>query len=149
MNTTIHIPTKEEDAAHLELFFEARNRIKIERRAACQSALPALERLATVMCERSGQPYKVREILFSLWNGKPAALIEIVNLDWEIRKDLCAVIMAFGYEDSTGGLFYDAVQSAVTAAGQWDWFIEERENLDKCREYVKCQNQRRKEAKNL
>jgi len=117
----------------------------LERRQACIVALPALARLVEVMHGRSGQPYKVREILFSLWNSKPCDLLHVVNLDWEIRKDLVAVILAFGYEDSKVKCFYDALKSAVERSGNWDWFIEESENLDKCREYVKAQDERRKE----
>lgn len=116
----------------------------LERRQACVDALPALDRLAEMMLGGSGQCYKVREILFSLWNGKPASLIEVVNLDWAVRKDLVAVILAFGYEDSKVKFFYDALKSAVERRGNWDWFIEESDNLDKCREYVKAQDDRRR-----
>lgn len=118
----------------------------LERREACVVALPALDRLADMMTSGSGQCFKVREILFSLWNGKPAGVIEIVNLDWNVRKDLVAVLLAFGYEDSQAKCFYDALQAAVRRAGIWEWFIEESDNLEKCREYVKAQNARRKET---
>jgi len=147
MGPQIHFATEEEDAAHLKEFFAIQRAMTQERRQACVAALPALDRLAEMMTGDSGQCYKVREILFSLWNGKPACLIEIVNLDWAVRKDLVAVILAFGWEDASVKFFYDALKGAVSRAGRWEWFIEESDNLDKCREYVKAQDARRKEAR--
>lgn len=106
------------------------------RRDACLVALPALDRLAIVLQGRSGQPYKLRSILFSLWNGKPTSLVEITGLDWEIRQDLAAVLLAYGYEERDAACFYDAIQSAITKAGQWGWFLEERRNVELLAEYV-------------
>ncbi len=111
--------------------------IALQRRQACLIALPAMQRLAEVLRGRSGQPYKLRALLYSLWNGKPASLVEIVGLDWEIRQDLLLVMAAFGYEDSKAGLFYIAIETAIRYAGQWTWFLEERKNIEQLREYVK------------
>lgn len=97
--------------------------VALERRQAALEAGPALERLAAVMQNRSGQCYKVRELLFSLWDGKPAELLEIVNLDWLIRKDLTKVMLAFGYEDSVAKC------------------------VDKCRAYVKAHDSNARERK--
>lgn len=117
----------------------------LERREACLKALPALDRLAIVMQGRSGQPYKIRSLLFSMWNGKPALFSDMLGLDWEIRKDLIAVMLAFGYEDSKTAFFYNAIKAAVVSAGQWDWFLEESENLKALEDYVKAAR-RAKEA---
>lgn len=97
----------------------------VERRQACLVAAQALKRLVDVLRARTGQSYKVRALLYSLYNGQPASLLEIVNLDWEIRKDLVAVILAFGYEGQTTKFFYNAVREALEKSGQWAWFIEE------------------------
>jgi hypothetical protein len=109
-----------------------RGRVIREQRAAAQAAAPAMQRLAEALQGRSGQPYKLRSILYSLWNGKPASLVEIVCLDWDIRKGLCAVLLGFGFggDRTTPEFFYQALQQAVTAAGQWTWFLEERHNVD-------------------
>jgi hypothetical protein len=110
--------------------------IRQQRRQACLVALPAMDRLAEVLKDRSGQPYKLRSLLYSLWNGKPASLVEIVNFDWEIRQDLLLVLAAFGYEDHKVMFFYDALRMAIERAGQWKWFLEERKNIELLRQYV-------------
>lgn len=138
LNNVIHFPTPEEDEAAMKEFFEREQRVNAERLKAVLAAEPALKRLCQVMCERSGQCYKVRSLLWSLWNGKPAELIEVVSLDWEIRKDLCAVILAFGYEGKGVHFFYAALSHAVRAAGQWSWFEEERLNVQALRDYVEA-----------
>ncbi len=130
----------EADLAHVEKQFAELRTIAAERKEAAAKARPALERLCAVLCDRSGQPYKVREILFGLWNGKPCQIIELLNLDWEIRKDLCAVLLGFGWGNANEEFFYRAIQEAVTKAGQWDWFIEESNNLERLKEYVKHEN---------
>ena len=90
----IHFPTEEENRAMLAETLKRERRNRVMRRDACLVALPALERLAMVMQGRSGQPYKLREILFSLWNGKPASLVLITGLDWEIRQNLASLFLA-------------------------------------------------------
>ena len=125
----ITIPTEEENEKCLAEFFDRERKIKAERRQAVEVARPALERLCEVMRDRSGQCYKVRALLYSLWNGQATELIEILNLDWEIRKDLGAVFLAFGFEDQdtenrAGDFFYDEIKEAISKAGQWQWFIE-------------------------
>jgi len=95
-----------------------------ERHAAAVEAHQALARLADLLCGRSGQCYKVRAILFSLYNGKPTCLLEVVGLDWAIRKDLGKVILAFGYETTGVPFFYNTLKNAITQKGQWDWFIK-------------------------
>ena len=127
----INPPTEEENKAVLDEFFEEDRKRRNEGREAVTTALPALDRLCEVMRGRSGQPYKVRALLYSLWNGQPASLVEVVGLDWEIKKDLCAVILAFGCESGPFckgepfSFFYDAVAAAVKKAGQFEWFLEE------------------------
>jgi len=81
------------------------------------------------MGHKTGQGYKLRALLYSLWNGKPASLFEIVALDFEIRQDLCAVALAFGFEDwrGTDSFFYEQIRLAVSKAGLWHWFLEEAE----------------------
>ncbi len=133
----IHIPTEEENRANLSDVLRRQRRVNAQRRDASLIALQALDRLAVVMQGRSGQPYKLRSILYSLWNGKPTSLVEIVGLDWEIRQDLVSVLLAFGFEDRQVKFFYDAVKAAVTKAGQWDWFIEEHEDIESLAEFVK------------
>jgi hypothetical protein len=134
---------QEEDPARREAilgkFFSEQRERRTERLAAVEAAEPALERLCrNVLTQRSGQCYRVRDLLYSLYNGQATSLLEIVSLDWELRKDLCAVFLAFGFEDSEfapteGGasvtqgdrdFYYAAMKKAITAAGQWDWFCE-------------------------
>lgn len=96
-----------------------------QQRAAVELAKPALDRLVNnVLTQRSGQCYKVRALLYSLWNGQPTSLSEVCGLDYELRSDLCAVIQAWGYGRDDWEFFYDALKSRVQKAGQWDWFLE-------------------------
>jgi hypothetical protein len=86
-----NIPTEEEKRKFLGEALQRHRRVNAMRRDACMVAMPALDRLAVVLQGRSGQPYKVRALLYS----------EIVGLDWEIRQDLVSVLLAFGYEGPT------------------------------------------------
>jgi hypothetical protein len=126
MSKQIHFPTAEESEAWLKEVLARQGVDRQQRRQAAIIALEALEHLVDVMRGRSGQPYKVRAILYSLWNGKPVAANELLGLDWDIKQDLCAFMLGFGFEDDQVKCFYKAIADAVTRAGQWDWFIEER-----------------------
>ena len=138
----LRIPTPEEEAEWEQEFIAQQRCMITERRASCLVAIPALTSLAEVLKGRSGQPYKVRTILYSLWNGKPCCINELLGLDWEIRKDLCAVLLAFGYEDNQIKFFYDAVTKAVKDAGQWEWFLEEFNNIEDLESHVKAAKER-------
>lgn len=138
----LHTPTKEENDAALKEFFAEQKRMRTEKAEATKAALPALERLCKVMCERSGQPYKIRALLYSLWNGQETSLSEVLGLDWDLRKDLCAVILAFGYESGEGlppqlrgpegvlDFFYKAITAALKKVGQYEWFLEAHKEKD-------------------
>jgi hypothetical protein len=110
----------------LDEFFAGLRKVREAGRKAVESAEPAMERLARVLCDRSGQPYKLRALLYSLYNGQPTSLLEVVGLDRAIRADLCAVILAFGYEEPAPGksFFYKEMKAAIDKVGQWEWFIE-------------------------
>jgi hypothetical protein len=95
--------------------------IQDERRATVPAAREALERLVQMMAHRSGTSGRMRALLYSLWNGKPAPLNYVLGLDWGNRKDFCAVVLAFGSDE----FFYNAIEEAVGAAGLWHWFVEE------------------------
>lgn len=132
----VHFPTEEEGRAHLaETLREMRHRSQQHKLAAIV-ALQAMDRLAQVLTHRSGQPYKLRALLYSLYNGKPASLLDVVSLDWEIRQDLCAVLNGFGYERGEVKCFYDALKTAISKAGQWNWFITEHESNEKLRDHL-------------
>ena len=45
----------------------------------------ALTMLVKCCRHKTGQGYKVRGLLYSLWNGKPYSLLEIVSLDRQLR----------------------------------------------------------------
>ena len=136
----IHMPTDEENKAALAEFFGRQKQVRAEQRAAAVAGLAALDRLVAVLKENhfTGQPHKLRELLYSLWNGKPAELSELLGLDWELRKDICAVMAGFGYEDEQTKLFYRAIEDRLKAAHLFDWFLEERLNIRKMDEYVKA-----------
>jgi hypothetical protein len=105
-------------------------------RAAVDRARPALARLVEVMRNRTGQSYKLRGLLYSMWNGKPYSVLECVGLDFELREDLGAVILAWGYGRGDWEFFYDAMKASVSRAGLWDWFVEEHLNIEDMESYV-------------
>ena len=101
-----------------------------QQRAAVDLARPALDRLVDVMWNETGQSYKLRALLYSLWNGQPKTLSHCCGLDYALRQDLCLVILAWG--DGTGDweFFYSAMKAAVSRRGLWDWFLEEGERRE-------------------
>ena len=116
-------PTAEERDAVLKDFAGKLNTARDERRAAVAAAEPALQRLCGVMRQMTDQSGHVRGLLYSMFNGQPYSLLEIVAVDWAVQKDICAVLLAFGYEDRETKFFYDSIKTAVVSAGLWDWFI--------------------------
>lgn len=129
-------PKTEEQARVLQEFQESVKATREQHRLAAIVALQALERLVDVLQYRCGQPYKLRSLLYSLWNGKPAQLTHLLSLDWQIRQDMCALMLGFGYEDREVQCFYKAIENAVRSAGQWEWFLEERCEYQKLEEYA-------------
>lgn len=110
---------------------EALDRLKVEvgrQRAAVTLARPALQRLVDAMRHKTGQGYKLRALLFSLWNGLPTSLNAVCGLDHQLRQDLCDVILAWGYGRDDWEFFYNAMKAAVSSAGLWDWFLEAGED---------------------
>lgn len=130
-------PSDSERSAILGQFFADQRKVNAEGRTAVLAAAPALTRLCAVMRNRTGQSYTVRALLYSLYNGQETSVLEIVTLDRAIRGDLCAVLLAFGFEGTEwapteGGekpspgvsFFYDEMKAEVSRAGLWDWFVE-------------------------
>jgi len=125
----IHIPTEEENNAAMAEFITQQKQLRDQRREHARAAHPALARLVHVCTGMSGQSFKVRALLYSLWNGQPADLSEVLNLDLNVRADVCVVILAFGYEANPSAevksFFYDAISQAFKDAKLFDWFLEE------------------------
>jgi hypothetical protein len=109
-----------------EVFSEFR-KLRDAAHDAIVEARPAFIHLCQVMAQRTNQSYHVRAILFSLWNGKPTSLLEVVNLDRAIRKDVCSVICAFGCHDGKDEFFYEAISGPLKNLGLFEWFIAESE----------------------
>jgi hypothetical protein len=120
MSITIAQPSVLESFAR-----EQRNR-KFEQLQYALIARTSLDQLCEVMRHGTGQSLKVRNFLFSLWNGKPARLIDVLDLDWSIRKSLCAIILAFGFEDQTTRtfFFYKQMEAIIRNHRLWDFFLQ-------------------------
>jgi hypothetical protein len=123
--TKIHFPTDEEKAEALAEFGARMRAHRAHAEEAIAAAVPAMDRLVDVMRHKTGQGYKLRALLYSLWNGQPASLVEVVNLDTSIRKDFSLVFLAFGLGAGDVAFFYDAVEKPIRNAGLFDWFLEE------------------------
>lgn len=122
----IEFPTEEEGKALLAKALKEQAAMRSERREAAALALPALERLVAVMLHRTGQGHTLRKLLYSLWNGQATSLLDVVELDWALRKDFCAVVMGFGFNGVAGtpDFFYDQVKAEIEKAGLWQWFLK-------------------------
>lgn len=123
----IHLPTEEEKQEALAEFARDMRVIATRQREAIRVAVPALARLIEVCANKTGQSYHVRSLLFSAWNGKPTSISNLLNLDGGVKSDVCAVLLAFGYEPGgdAPAFFYDAMQQAFHDAGLFKWFQEE------------------------
>ena len=116
----IPFPTEAENQAILDEFFAGQQTIRREHTAAAVHAAECLGRLIATFPQRTGQSYRLRGLLYSLWNGQAWTLSDVLLLDWSLKKDFCHVVLAFGHDD----FFYDAIQNALREAGQFDWFLE-------------------------
>jgi hypothetical protein len=83
----------------------------------------AINTLADCCANKTGQGYKLRALLYSLWNGKPASLLEIVTLDRNLRLCLLTVMEHFGEPT----FFYEEIKSAFNKRGLFLWFCDEGE----------------------
>lgn len=125
--TVIDEPTAEERERVLREAFAGLAQANTNRRVAAEAARPALQRLLESMRRKTDQGYTLRELLYSLYNGQAASVLELVTLDWSLRADLCAVLLGFGYENPRHpeeSFYYEAMKAAIEQAGLWDWFIE-------------------------
>jgi hypothetical protein len=84
----------------------------------------ALFLLVQACRHKTGQSYKLRGLLYSLWNGKPYSLLEIITLDRVLREHLLTVLEHFGSDL----FFYKEIKDAFTQAGLFDWFCDQANN---------------------
>jgi len=115
------------DESTVRGLFDHWKQIQQERAEAAEAALKCLPLLVEVCAHKTDQSYILRALLFSLWNGKPVDLSDTLRLDWELKKSLCVVIVAFGTEGPVN-FFYDAFTTAFSERNLMDWFLEEAGN---------------------
>ncbi|HEU5081332.1 MAG TPA: hypothetical protein VFT72_19120, partial [Opitutaceae bacterium] len=132
--------TSRDDA--LREFIAAVRTAARESDAAVEAAKPALARLAAaVVGHDNGQALRIRSILLSLYTGGSALadVSDLMALDWPLRKDLCAVLLAFGH----GEFDYNYLKSAFELAGDPNaqWFLgrahDPRERLEEALAFAK------------
>lgn len=108
-------------------FWRDINRMDAEARGAASQARTAMERLAKMCSSHSntGGTIAVRDILYSAFSGGAtrADLGGLGALDWDVRKDVLAVLLAVnqpGFSDS------EILQAMIRIGGQstGDWFCE-------------------------
>lgn len=75
-----------------------------------------------------GLAVRARAILISLYTGGTmlADVSDLLALDWSLRRDLCAVLLAFNH----GEFSYDTLRAAFERAGDKDakWFLSAANN---------------------
>lgn len=115
------------DGGAFKAFFAAQREVMAERaKLATEAREKSLPLLIEAMRGKTGQSGHIRALLFSLWNGKPTSVIELIALDWKLRVALLNVFAAFGFEQKSGpNFFYNELKEAVSTAGLWEWFLEE------------------------
>lgn len=149
MNSTepIHISEALERHTAFAEFVAAVRVAAKESEAAVGEAKPALARIAaSITGHDNGQALRLRALLVSLYSGGRVCtdLSDVMALDWPLRKDLCAVILAFGH----GEFGYDYMKSAFEQAGDVDarWFLaaapDPRERLREALHFAKAGNTR-------
>ncbi len=125
----IHRPDEAERKAALDEFFAAVRSAAREADAAVTAAKPALDRLASAIAGHDhGQAIRARSILISLYTGGTmlADVSDLLALDWTLRRDLCAVLLAFNH----GEFSYDYMRAAFERAGDRNarWFLSAANN---------------------
>lgn len=113
-----------EDRAFNEYFAQLRA-VREEQRQCVVAGRAALVRIVQVMRHGTGQSYKLRALLYSLWNGKPACVGDVLCLDWSLRKDFAAVLLAFGFEEPGNEFFYATIKHALENYSLLNWFLAE------------------------
>ena len=116
-------PSPPENSALLDAFGAVRV-AQDQQRQAIAEAVPALQRLVVVCAAKTGQSRKVRGLLYSAWNGQATSVLELVGLDWAIKRDVLRVLLAFGCEPMRASFFYDELSDAFKAGGLFEWFCE-------------------------
>lgn len=119
-------PAPAAKARVLEEFGAKLKDVRAQQRDVIPHARAALQSLVDVCAAMTGQSYKVRALLYSAWNGQSTSLLELVALDWSVKRDVCTVLLAFGCEPGGGtpAFFYDAISDAFKRVGLFDWFCE-------------------------
>ncbi|AHF94143.1 hypothetical protein OPIT5_06390 [Opitutaceae bacterium TAV5] len=143
MNSHSVPPSDEADRkAALNEFFAAVRTAAREADDAVTAAKPALERLASAIAGHDhGQAVRARSILISLYTGGTmlADVSDLLALDWTLRRDLCAVLLAFNH----GEFSYDYLRAAFERAGDKNarWFLgaanNPRERLREALDFAK------------
>ena len=123
----INLPSPQKEAKAQDEFFRGLRESRAQQSLCADEAFPALRRLVDVMRHKTGQGYKLRALLFSLWSGKPAELNEVLCLDWSLLKDFATIVLGWGYEDAETHFFYDAMIAELASAGLVEWFKAESE----------------------
>lgn len=124
----IHFPTEAEARQQLADAFTRLRGIRALHVQNAERAHHALPILCDAMRHRTGQGYKLRRLLFSLWSGTPGAdLSDVLALDYELRSALACVLMGWGCASTPTQpeFFYAALEAELTKAGLFDWFREE------------------------
>ena len=114
MNAHPISPAEEhERKAALDEFLAAVRTTAREADAAVTTAKPALERLASAIAGHDhGQAIRARAILTSLYTGGTALadVSDLLSLDWSLRRDLCAVLLAFNHGEFSYDYLLDAFE---------------------------------------
>jgi hypothetical protein len=125
MSTQTSEPPQSDATSDLKALFANLKLVNAEQLLAIDAARPALARLVQVCEHKTGQGFKLRALLYGMWNGKPADLSDTLGLDWQLKKDFCAVLLAFGAEFPGNKFFYTAFEEAFAEQGLLAWFVDE------------------------
>lgn len=112
-------------------FMKAVRTIHLEKRTAAKMARESLKKLIEACAQKTGQSYNLRALLYSLWNGKATPVINLLDLDYPLRRAFLEVCLGFGFDGDAqeSSFFYSEVKAAFYERGLFNWFVEEGFNL--------------------
>jgi hypothetical protein len=84
------------------------------------SAREAMRLLAReIACQYSGQPFAIRKLLRDILEERECAPIQIVGVDWKLRRFFCTMLRGFGRGDFEPNFIIEAFEAAGNAGVAW------------------------------
>jgi len=127
-----------DEARLVELARSVMHENRLQQRCHAEQGREALRVLILCCLDGSAHSYRVRELLYGLWSGKPCSIGAVVALDWDLRMSMATVLLGWGY---AGGDFEFGpweLRSELSVKGLWAWFLEEARLVHQYQAYMEA-----------